>query len=63
MNDAVDTDGVDLMGYTMWGCTDVVSVGTGELRKRYGFIYVDMDNEGKGTGNASKRTASTGTKK
>lgn len=55
MNDAVDTDGVDLMGYTMWGCTDVVSVGTGELRKRYGFIYVDMDDEGKGTGKRLKK--------
>ena len=43
------------MGYTMWGCTDVVSAGTGELRKRYGFIYVDMDDEGKGTGKRLKK--------
>lgn len=55
MKDAVDIDGVDLMGYTMWGCTDVVSAGTGELRKRYGFIYVDMDDEGKGTGKRLKK--------
>lgn len=55
MRDAVDIDGVDLMGYTMWGCTDVVSAGTGELRKRYGFIYVDMDDEGKGTGKRLKK--------
>ncbi|MBR4444764.1 MAG: family 1 glycosylhydrolase [Solobacterium sp.] len=41
--------GVDLIGYTTWGCIDVVSAGTGEMRKRYGFIYVDMDDEGKGT--------------
>ena len=45
---AVDEDGVDLMGYTPWGFIDVVSAGTGEMRKRYGFIYVDMDDEGKG---------------
>lgn len=46
---AVDEDGVDLMGYTPWGCIDLVSAGTGEMKKRYGFIYVDKDNEGKGT--------------
>lgn len=55
MKDAVDIDGVDLIGYTMWGCTDLVSAGTGELRKRYGFIYVDMDDEGKGTGKRLKK--------
>ena len=55
MKDAVDIDGVDLMGYTMWGCTDLVSAGTGELRKRYGFIYVDMDDEGRGTGKRFKK--------
>ena len=42
-------DGVDLMGYTPWGCIDLVSASTGEMAKRYGFIYVDKDNEGKGT--------------
>src|SRR5699024_3733893 len=46
---AVDEDGVDLMGYTPWGCIDLVSAGTGEMRKRYGFIYVDKDDEGNGT--------------
>ncbi len=46
---AVDYDGVELMGYTMWGCIDLISAGTGEMKKRYGFIYVDRDNEGKGT--------------
>lgn len=45
---AVDEDGIDLMGYTPWGCIDLVSAGTGEMEKRYGFIYVDKDNEGKG---------------
>jgi len=46
---AVATDGVDLIGYTPWGVIDIVSAGTGEMEKRYGFIYVDKDNEGKGT--------------
>ncbi len=47
MKEAVD-DGVDLMGYTMWGCTDLVSASTGEMKKRYGFVYVDRDNDGNG---------------
>lgn len=42
-------DGVDIMGYAYWGPIDIVSAGTGEMRKRYGFIYVDKDNEGNGT--------------
>ena len=42
-------DGVNLIGYTPWGCIDLVSASTGEMRKRYGFIYVDKDNEGNGT--------------
>ncbi|MFS0941865.1 6-phospho-beta-glucosidase [Enterococcus sp. DIV0182] len=49
MKDAVELDGVDLLGYTTWGCIDLVSAGTGEMKKRYGFIYVDRDNYGKGT--------------
>lgn len=48
MSGAID-DGVDLIGYTMWGCIDLISASTGEMKKRYGFIYVDRDNEGKGT--------------
>ena len=48
MSDAID-DGVDLMGYTTWGCIDLVSASTGEMSKRYGFIYVDKDDEGHGT--------------
>ncbi len=47
MEQAVE-DGVDLMGYTMWGCTDLVSASTGEMKKRYGFVYVDRDNDGNG---------------
>jgi 6-phospho-beta-glucosidase len=42
-------DGVDLIGYTPWGCIDLVSASTGEMSKRYGFIYVDLDDFGKGT--------------
>lgn len=49
MKDAVDKDGVDIMGYTTWGCIDLISNGTGEVNKRYGFIYVDRDNFGNGT--------------
>ncbi len=48
MRKAVD-DGVDLIGYMAWGCIDLVSVSTGEMRKRYGFIYVDRDDEGNGS--------------
>ena len=49
MKEAVELDGVDLLGYTTWGCIDLVSAGTGEMKKRYGFIYVDRDNQGNGT--------------
>ena len=55
MNAAINEDGVDLLGYTTWGCIDLVSAGTGEMKKRYGFIYVDRDNEGKGTLVRSKK--------
>ena len=50
MKKAVEYDGVELMGYTPWGCIDVVSFTTGELAKRYGFIYVDLNDDGTGTG-------------
>jgi len=46
---AVEEDGVDLMGYTPWGPIDLISMGTGEMKKRYGFIYVDRDSQGNGT--------------
>lgn len=42
-------DGVELIGYTTWGCIDLISASTGEMKKRYGFIYVDRDNDGNGT--------------
>ena len=43
MSEAI-LDGVDLIGYTPWGCIDLVSLSTGEMAKRYGFIYVDRWN-------------------
>ena len=49
MKDAVDLDGIDLMGYTSWGCIDLISAGTGEMKKRYGYVYVDRDDLGNGT--------------
>ena len=49
MKDAVEEDGIDLMGYTTWGCIDLISAGTGEMRKRYGFVYVDKDDQGNGS--------------
>lgn len=53
MKKAVEEDGVDLLGYTPWGCIDLVSAGTGEMDKRYGFIYVDKHNDQ--TGDLSRR--------
>ncbi len=55
MRDAVDEDGIDLLGYTTWGPIDLVSAGTGEMSKRYGFIYVDRDDAGNGTLERSKK--------
>ncbi len=49
MINAVSEDGVDLIGYTPWGWIDLVSASTGEMKKRYGFVYVDKDNAGNGT--------------
>lgn len=46
---AVDEDGINLIGYTPWGCIDLVSAGTGQMSKRYGFIYVDVDDDGVGS--------------
>lgn len=48
-------DGVELLGYTPWGCIDLVSAGTGEMKKRYGFIYVDKNNDGTGTLNRLRK--------
>ena len=42
-------DDVDLMGYIAWSGIDIVSASTGEMNKRYGFVYVDKQNDGSGT--------------
>lgn len=54
MNRAIE-NGVDLIGYTTWGCIDLVSAGTGEMRKRYGFIYVDKQDDGTGDMSRSRK--------
>lgn len=54
MGEAID-DGVELMGYTPWGCIDLVSASSGEMSKRYGFIYVDKHDDGSGTLERSKK--------
>ena len=55
MKDAVEIDGVDLMGYTTWGCIDLVSASSGQMKKRYGFIYVDLNDDGTGSLNRYKK--------
>lgn len=55
MLEAVNLDGIPLLGYTCWGCIDLVSASTGEMKKRYGMIYVDKQNDGTGTLARSKK--------
>lgn len=55
MKKAITEDYVECLGYLSWGPIDLVSASTGEMSKRYGFIYVDLDDEGKGTGNRYKK--------
>lgn len=55
MDKAINEDGVDLIGYTPWGCIDLVSASTGEMAKRYGFIYVDLQDDGTGDGKRMKK--------
>ncbi|MCM3412182.1 6-phospho-beta-glucosidase [Metabacillus litoralis] len=54
MSEAID-DGVEIIGYTSWGPIDIVSASTGEMKKRYGYIYVEKDNEGNGTLQRTKK--------
>ena len=49
LKDAIEIDDVDCFGYTWWGPIDLESASTGEMSKRYGFIYVDLDDVGKGS--------------
>lgn len=55
MADAINIDGVHCLGYTMWGPIDLVSLSTGEMKKRYGFVYVDMDDKGNGSLNRTPK--------
>lgn len=50
------------MGYTSWGCIDMVSAGTNQMSKRYGYIYVDQDDMGRGTKRRIKKNHFIGTK-
>lgn len=54
MKEAI-ADGVPLIGYTTWGCIDLVSAGTGQYAKRYGFVYVDRHDDGTGDFSRSKK--------
>ena len=55
MLDAIDEDGVELMGYTSWACIDLISESTKQISKRYGYIYVDLDDLGNGTYNRIRK--------
>ena len=55
MAKAINEDGVELWGYTPWGCIDLVSASTGEMHKRYGFIYVDYQDDGTGEGDRYRK--------
>ena len=49
LSKAINEDGIEVLGYTSWGCIDLISASTGEMKKRYGFVYVDMDENGQGS--------------
>ena len=55
MKKAVEEDGIDLIGYLTWAAMDVVSTSEGMMSKRYGFIYVDRNDDGSGTLKRSKK--------
>ena len=55
MLDAIEEDGVELMGYTSWACIDLISESTKQISKRYGYIYVDLDDQGNGTYNRIRK--------
>ena len=48
-------DGVEVIGYLTWGCIDLVAASTGQMSKRYGFVYVDRDDYGQGTNRRFKK--------
>ena len=49
MKNAINSDGVEIIGYTAWGCINLIRASTGEMAKRYGMIYVDRDDQGNGS--------------
>ena len=55
MSQAINEDGVEVWGFTPWGCIDLVSASTGEMHKRYGFIYVDYQDDGTGQGDRYRK--------
>ena len=55
MKDAIEKDHVNLIGYTTWGPIDLVSAGTGEMYKRYGFIFVNRHDDGTGDFSRSRK--------
>ncbi|MBR3601914.1 MAG: family 1 glycosylhydrolase [Lachnospiraceae bacterium] len=55
MAKVINEDGIELWGYTPWGCIDLVSASTGEMHKRYGFIYVDYQDDGTGNGDRYRK--------
>ena len=52
---AIAEDGVDVLAYTPWGCIDLISAGTGEMKKRYGFVYVNKQDDGSGDFSRSRK--------
>jgi 6-phospho-beta-glucosidase len=54
MGKAID-DGVEMLGYTSWGPIDIISASSNQMSKRYGFIYVDLDDFGKGSLKRSRK--------
>ncbi len=62
MADAIG-DGIPVLGYTTWGCIDLVAASTGEMSKRYGFVYVDRDDHGNGTLERRRKNRSGGIRK
>ena len=63
MEEAVRIDGVELWGYTSWGCIDLVSASTGEMHKRYGFVYVNYQDDCSGNGERIRKDSFIGIKK
>lgn len=53
--DTINEDGVEVIGYMPWSAIDLIALSTGDIEKRYGFIYVDVDNDGNGTYNRYRK--------